>query len=298
MSTIVITLPPIPAVECLLAVIVCLLIKLVLQLKESISILRAMAASQRQEPSSLQMMESPRKQAGRDTTVDSPPPAVAKIERTIRTSAVNFQACLLGEDDVDVAQFMDACRSYGDKTLAPMGTWTLLTIREIHSNMDKVKHTYQLAPDRHRSMRALLEAEVASSMHQAGGLLTDPSAAMGLLWARRGLFFWIHLFASHLDDDPHLPVGGSSTPADSGYTDSVRAYEASLGPFNGWVSRNTFMLAARATPNWAQISTAIAPSYEMVLDDIVEWSKVVSAVLARMEAIHKTLDLEDLRKSI
>ena len=56
----------------------------------------------------------------------------------------------------------------------------------------------ELAPV--RSMRELLEAELGAQMHQPGGLLADPSAAMGLLWARRGLEFWIHVFKAKLEE--------------------------------------------------------------------------------------------------
>ena len=49
-------------------------------------------------------------------------------------------------------------------------------------------------------MRELLEAELGAQMHQPGGLLADPSAAMGLLWARRGLEFWIHVFKAKLEE--------------------------------------------------------------------------------------------------
>ena len=61
-----------------------------------------------------------------------------------------------------------------------------------------VEQSFELAPV--RSMRELLEAELGAQMHQPGGLLADPSAAMGLLWARRGLEFWIHVFKAKLEE--------------------------------------------------------------------------------------------------
>ena len=62
----------------------------------------------------------------------------------------------------------------------------------------QVEQSFELAPV--RSMRELLEAELGAQMHQPGGLLADPSAAMGLLWARRGLEFWIHVFKAKLEE--------------------------------------------------------------------------------------------------
>jgi len=48
-------------------------------------------------------------------------------------------------------------------------------------------------PDTVWSVRALLEAEKASGVHRPGGLLTDPSAAMALLWMRRTMSYYIQV---------------------------------------------------------------------------------------------------------
>eukprot|EP00965_Chrysotila_dentata_P127125 4204753-Pleurochrysis_carterae.AAC.1 len=64
--------------------------------------------------------------------------------------------------------------------------------------MAKIEGSFELAPARYRSMRELLEAEIASDMHSTGAVLSDPSAAMGLLWARRGLQFWVHIYQKRL----------------------------------------------------------------------------------------------------
>lgn len=48
-----------------------------------------------------------------------------------------------------------------------------------------------------QSMQQMLQEECSSGMHAPGGILADPSAAIGLLWARRGLLFWVCLFRPH-----------------------------------------------------------------------------------------------------
>ena len=83
-----------------------------------------------------------------------------------------------------------------DDVVLPAGA---VHVSQVHANMRKVEQFFDLAPARYRSMRALLEAETASGMHQPGGLLTDPSAAMGLLWARRGLAFWVLVYKDRLE---------------------------------------------------------------------------------------------------
>ena len=192
---------------------------------------------------------------------------------------------------------MESCRWYGDKVLTRMGNFTLIIVREIHANMDKVKHTYQLNPDKHNSMHALLEAECSSDMHQSGGVLSDPSAAMGLLWARRGLLFWIFLFRKELEKGsrPPTPSNVLNEPS-SNY--AIAAYEESLGPFNGWVTRNTFHLTSRAFPEFREIEKTLASSHEDASKDMLEWVEVLVPLLDRMDAVIRKLDLNDERKSI
>jgi len=91
--------------------------------------------------------------------------------RPLRISAGHFGKCLSGDADVDVALFIAACQNYC-KVLALIGPFTLLSTREVISNMKKIEHSFELAPVRYRSMRELLEAEVAAGMHQPGGVLS------------------------------------------------------------------------------------------------------------------------------
>jgi len=230
-------------------------------------------------------------------------------DRELRRSVEKFQECFLGEDDVDVERFMAACRHFGDKVLQPMGSFTLLTVREIHANMDKIKHTYQLDPGKHRSLRSLLEAEVEERMHKPGPEptceLQDPSAAMGVMWARRGLVFWEALFRPHClaGEDLRTPDSRPRTPTSddmvgTGSSGAMAAYEEALAPFNGWVTRNTFMLATRAFPGWTTIQGTFAPTLKDQRDDVRAWNETLSPLLEQIFAIIRELQLHDLRKSI
>jgi len=230
--------------------------------------------------------------------------------RPLHISAGHFRKCLTGDDDVDVALFIAACQNYC-KVLALIGPFTLLSIREVHSNMKKIEHSFELAPVRYRSMRELLEAESAAGMHQPGGLIVDPSAAMGLLWARRGLAFWIHIFRDLLAQyearqggaggPPDGPArSGSSSPRERAEVPTLKevvekGYANSLGPFNGWLSQNSMALAMRAVP--AEFPQ-LAPSVAELIEDLREWSDVVEQLVRRMAAMQRELDLEDTRKSI
>jgi hypothetical protein len=78
----------------------------------------------------------------------------------------------------------------------------------------------------------------------------------------------------------------------------VSADEETIGPFNGWIARNTFTLTARASPSWDAFGLKISPNLATLNEDMHMWSMAVTAVLERMEAMHHALDLEDMRKTI
>lgn len=215
--------------------------------------------------------------------------AVPLVERVLRTNAATFSGALLGEDDVDLAEFMRGCREFRDTILAKMGSFTTPAAKQVSDNLAKIETIYALQPERFRSMRAILEEEVTSQMHsrmRASGL-ADPSAAMGLLWARRGLQYWIVLFRPLLD--------GTGGPP--GYHEAMAAYEQTIGPYNGWVMRNMVSMTARVTPAGHGLM-GLAPSNEELLEDMRKWTEAVGSVLARGRRLHEVLDLEDQTKTL
>ena len=54
-----------------------------------------------------------------------------------------FAECLLDERDVDVSKFITACRHFGT-VLEKAGPFTMLSIRETHSNIAKIENTFLL----------------------------------------------------------------------------------------------------------------------------------------------------------
>lgn len=293
-SRIVLELAPFSAVEVLLIIIMVLLARGVWLLSDVLVEQRKLTEERMKHKGSDERTGF-RSSRNQELKVPKQP---RSTDRVLRTSAKMFEHCMLGEHDMDVSKFMDACRWYGDKVLTRMGTFTLVTVREIHANMDKVKQTYQLDPEKHRSMHEILDAECASGMHQPGGVLSDPSAAMGLLWARRGLLFWVCLFRKHKDQDDKEAPPSTPTGSNSYHNNVIAAYEEALAPFNGWVTRNTFMLAARAFPEWREIEATWASTHEEAMADMTGWVNVLDPLLERMGKIISSLDLEDKRKSI
>ena len=229
--------------------------------------------------------------------------AESHAESPLVASAALFAACMLGDDDVDVTQFMHACREY-TQVLALLGTSTKLAAREVHGNLAKIDKHYKLDPERFASMRTLLVDEMKTRKHSADAGLYDSSAAVGLLWARRGLRYWLAAFAPLIAfgvDDVCGDAWGSGEAgpkAQSGYDTAMAAYAASLQPFNGFASNRLFKLAARAQPKWSQMGPKLADSPEALRSGMVAWSDALGSLLDRMAKLQTELNLEDMRRGM
>ena len=210
-------------------------------------------------------------------------------ESPLRHSAEQFKHCLLGDSDIDVRQLMNACYDYM-QVLSVMGKFAKSLRKQVDGNMDKISSgLYRCDPDKYASMKALLQAENDADKHKPDAVLADPSAAMGLLWMRRALMFWNALY-----DKIHKTEGKDVELKEYG----AEAYEQTLRPFNGFISRQSFksMVLSRM-PGWGEVRPKLSPK-ATIQADMSDWMDIVSKVIERMEAIQKEANLEDLRKSI
>lgn len=138
------------------------------------------------------------------------------------------------------------------------------------------------------SLRALLQWEKARGWHESGGVLADPSAAMGLQWARFGLqthCIWFRAGAS----------GGEEADAAQLFR---QACVASHGECMGWLTRTGLAAACRHFVPWGQIAGSMAPTVATAHEDMLSWAAVVGPVLEQIERIQQQLDLDDTRKSM
>jgi hypothetical protein len=200
-------------------------------------------------------------QPGRPVTraVEEKPAVEPMLGKLLHDSAQRFAECLLDEHDVDTNLFMRACRHY-TKVLERIGPFTVLSVRETHSNLSKIETTYLIDPRRFRSMMTMLEEEVSSAMHAPGGVLIDPSAAMGLLWARRGLSFWISLFRPHVDRYVERSREDKAGRHAFGRSPTVLDLAEATGRESGWESPMAGELSAAARiPDAAGRSRASSP---------------------------------------
>ena len=105
--------------------------------------------------------------------------------------AQSLRGCCTGSSDVDVAKLLDAAHGYC-VTLEAFGRFVGPSVANVRGCMEKVATARSTLQSRTRrklkSIKELLASERDS--HQPGGVLADPSAAMGLLWLRRALEYW------------------------------------------------------------------------------------------------------------
>jgi hypothetical protein len=75
----------------------------------------------------------------------------------------------------------------GIEGLGPFGVGVCAQCR---GNMEKVEGGLQATKCQGSSLLAVLRSEAAAGIHGKGGVLQDPSAAIGVLWIGRFVAFW------------------------------------------------------------------------------------------------------------
>lgn len=117
----------------------------------------------------------------------SPP----RVGSGLPSCASLFEQCQLKGGDIDLDAFARATTTYCE-LIREWGAFTGPSISQVNLCIAKMERARKRL--KRATMRTLLEAEVASGVHKSGGKLADPSAAMGLLWVRRGLAYWVRVF--------------------------------------------------------------------------------------------------------
>ena len=142
--------------------------------------------------------------------------------------------------------------------------------------------------EQRRSLRALLRHEVARGLHAPGGLVADPSGAMGVLWTLRGLQVYDHWFQSVA----YRGGDGASTA-----TLLREAIDKSHGELLGFISAQSVGLACKTTTaTWPQIATRLAPTSGLATEDEREWCETIRPLLTRLRAMLREYDLVDVRR--
>ena len=83
-------------------------------------------------------------------------------------------------------------------------------------------------------------------------------------------------------------------------THSEKAYQRTVAPFHGWVSRRGFGVALKMTPEWSDVRARakLPEADDKFRKDLTVLAAATRDVCARLKVVHLELDLEDQRKSI
>jgi len=195
--------------------------------------------------------------------------------------------------EIDTHQLLQACRKL-EASMRSIGQSQ--AAKEMENNICKVEALYKQTTDKQRrTLTHLLEYEKSLGIHEPGGLLKDPSAAIGLLWIRRSLSFQYKMYSILLTE--------KKTPTEA----ALDAYNTELRPFHAWPLQRLYTLALKTgSPSQSRDIMARLGGYNK--DDIT-WSqeqatrrdlqqllRIWRPLLSRWKQIYHDLDLEDTRR--
>ena len=202
-------------------------------------------------------------------------------------SAELFDACLLGDDDVSVVAFVPACRHF-ISVLALFGKYADVLIGATKGNLRIVESAvHDCGASSLPSVRAFLEWDRSRGKHLPGGVLAKNSPAEALLWLRRGISLYVGTFERHLESP-------------SSFREEARhGYREQVLPYNGWIMQKAASANFLLAPTWSWVlqQGKLTTSADQLDADLKAWVSVVREVLARLATLHKSLDLEDVRKA-
>jgi len=225
--------------------------------------------------------------------------------------------------------------------LAAIGPALMIQVRNDQNNLRKLRAA--MAASGCTTVRALLMSEIGAGIHVCGPVqtvgtpdgetsrvggatLSDPSAAMALLWLSRSLRFTLELVRGVLDgargatgdDGSMAPLAGDEhllVEADGDLAAELlrnegnltaeaikRAYNAVIRPYNSWLLRKTFDLCASQAPGFSEVVQLLgsglgeADRELQIVTDMQIFCREGFPVVDAVQGIIAELELEDLRR--
>jgi len=209
--------------------------------------------------------------------------------RPFRAAKTYFEACLLGDDDVELHKYLEAISAFAG-VLALMGSWTAPLAREGYKNGDMINSRIDQAP---ASCRAMLQKEVDEEIHGPGGMLSEPSGATGILWTYRGLSLWLELWRRAAI--PSMWEG--APPTDLLKASFNHAYCKTTKRYHGNLMETGVSVATMLIPSWERVWPNFAASPAELEQDVREWCEVMDILMSRFEAMISEFDMDDVRKT-
>ena len=219
--------------------------------------------------------------------------AVTEDERScIHFASLKFAKCFDAEkNEIKVAELLVACEAFLE-ILRAMGSSMMLAVKDFQNNIKKAHMMFDVDQNKYSTMKALLEAEKKTGIHQPGGINKDPSSAAGLLWIRRSLSYQLVIFQELIKGDEVTLQCATQI-----------SYDQELLPFHAWMLKTVFGRVIASVPTRENLEKALLPKTDdadlrkNVSDkDMKEFVDLVGPVLEQWRAVYAELDLEDVRK--
>ena len=222
----------------------------------------------------------------------------------LATSAKSFRDCCKKKPEVDVERLLSATKQYCEM-LSRFGRFVGPSIANVRQCMEKVeKARRELKKDsdsKLKKVKELLKLEGTKGIHKKGGVLADPSAAMGLLWLRRGLEFWADVFEQEARILGLQKKGKLKGEPPTLQSQCAAAYKRTVEPFHGWISRRAFAAAQGMTPSWEEVRERAClgcDSDEAFQKELASLAAATRELCELLQKVHVKYDMEDKRRSI
>jgi len=206
--------------------------------------------------------------------------------RSFRSVTLLFEACLLGDSDVDAVAFIAAATEWV-KLIAVCGNWAVMLGKEVYKNSVHINGEGQELKAG-TSLRELVRLEACEPDMHTPGAIQDPSRCLGVLWHTRGLMFWVSLGRccqqAIQDGEPQEALFKACFD---------QAYEKTLKRYHGPVVRTVYDWGTRWLPAWDDVWSKLFPSQEDWLEENRKMSEAMEEVIARMSGILIEHDLHD-----
>jgi len=230
-----------------------------------------------------------------------------------------------GSRELPFQKLLDALDAGVLGVLGALGPSLLLVVKNDQSNLRKARHAAAAAAAagmRCATVREVFDSEIAAGLHTlsapadhpangsladsngnksheaSSAVLSDPSAAMSILWMSRSLDLTISLMDELMQEEDALgtPLSCSSAAA------LQRAYASVLEPYHGWLIRKTFSVVSSQAPGYEAMTRLLSPGVgdaerqSVVQSEMRAFIDAGRPVIKLLRELFAEMRLEDTRR--
>lgn len=225
---------------------------------------------------------------------------------------------------IDAQLLVQACRTYASYVRSIGQSFAA---KEIEKNADKAAVLLKVVIDQQQqqncnTLRSVLDYEKRTlGLHGPGGMLEDPSGAVGFLWMRRSLAYQ-YRFSKLVLELPSTTIAantsdhddmndGNSDDGPSTVAAALKAYGLELEPYHAWpLRRINYLFLSSSLPVRRLLASAGGFEYQNTTKnnffgpreesatrrDLHRLIDLLKPTLSEWKQIYADLDLEDVRR--